>query len=278
MEATNNSKIFRKVALERAASPEQLDLLMRVTNPRSWLALLGLILLLGAGVAWSLLGQIPVQVSASAILVKTGGIKNVASLYSGQISELYVGVGDTVEEGQPIAAVIVPGKADPVEIKSPYTGSILEIKTAVGDLISQSSSLASLEFTGAGIEQELLMYVSPLDSKRIAPGMAVRIEPVTVTQEEYGYLLGEVLTVNAFPASQSNLLSTLGSQEFVDILATTSAPTEVRIKLLTDPNNASGYQWSASDGPAFEINSGTFATANIVVGNSRPIDLVLPLK
>lgn len=277
MEATNN-RIFRKVALERASSPEQLDLLMRVTNPRNWLALLGLLLLLSAAVAWSLLGQIPIQVSSSAVLLRTGGIKNISSLYSGQINELYVSAGDTVEAGQPVARITIPGQVEAVEITSPYAGNILEMKATVGDLINPGSFLASLEFNGVGIEQEVIMYVSPLDSKRITPGMEVRIEPVTAIQEEYGFLLGEVISVNEFPSSHSNLLSTLGSQEFVELLVNTKAATEVRIKLLTNPNNISGYQWSASDGPDFPINSGTFATATIIVGKTRPIELVLPLK
>ena len=34
--------IFRKVALERLSSPEQLDQLMQVTSPKGWLALAGL--------------------------------------------------------------------------------------------------------------------------------------------------------------------------------------------------------------------------------------------
>ena len=34
--------MFRKVALDRLSSPEELDQLLRVTTSRSWLALLGL--------------------------------------------------------------------------------------------------------------------------------------------------------------------------------------------------------------------------------------------
>jgi HlyD family secretion protein len=33
-----NNKIFRKEALERSASPEQLDQLIQVVNPKRWLA------------------------------------------------------------------------------------------------------------------------------------------------------------------------------------------------------------------------------------------------
>ncbi|MEY4095680.1 MAG: hypothetical protein RLZZ53_2879, partial [Acidobacteriota bacterium] len=42
--AGRSEKIFRKVALDRLASPEQLDLLMEVTSPRSWIALVAVAL------------------------------------------------------------------------------------------------------------------------------------------------------------------------------------------------------------------------------------------
>ena len=36
----DQKEIFRKSALDRMASPEQLDALMRITSPRGWIALL----------------------------------------------------------------------------------------------------------------------------------------------------------------------------------------------------------------------------------------------
>src|SRR6187399_2567538 len=36
----DKEKLFRKIALERLSSPEQLDSLMRVITPKAWLALL----------------------------------------------------------------------------------------------------------------------------------------------------------------------------------------------------------------------------------------------
>ena len=51
--------IFRKVALERLSSPEQLDQLMQVTSPRGWLALGAFGALLLTALGWSVLGSIP---------------------------------------------------------------------------------------------------------------------------------------------------------------------------------------------------------------------------
>lgn len=69
MQADQKSKLFRKVALERLASPEQLDRLMQITTPRGWLALLVLGFAIVALVIWSILGQIPTTIDAQGILL-----------------------------------------------------------------------------------------------------------------------------------------------------------------------------------------------------------------
>ena len=82
------SKIFRKVALERMSSPEQLDQLLRVTTPRRWLALLSLIAILVAAVAWGYLGELTTRVSGQGVLIRTGEVRNVVPLGAGQVLEL----------------------------------------------------------------------------------------------------------------------------------------------------------------------------------------------
>jgi hypothetical protein len=63
--------MFRKAALDRLSSPEELDQLMHVTRPRGWLARLGLGVILAAGFVWSLVAVIPTTVSGQGVL--TGG-------------------------------------------------------------------------------------------------------------------------------------------------------------------------------------------------------------
>lgn len=65
----DNDSIFRKKALERLSSPEQLDQLMKIVTPRSWLPLAVLGALLGGGLIWSVLGRIPVTTTGQGALV-----------------------------------------------------------------------------------------------------------------------------------------------------------------------------------------------------------------
>jgi len=93
-------QIFRKVALDRLSSPEQLDQLMQVTTSKGWVAMLAIILLLSCAMFWGIFGSIPSKVAGQGILVKSGGVFDVVSPSAGVIKGIYFGPGDIVKKGQ----------------------------------------------------------------------------------------------------------------------------------------------------------------------------------
>src|SRR5438132_7122017 len=97
--------IFRKVSLDRLASPEQLDQLMRVTDARGWIALLAIGIVRITATAWGVVGSIPQNVNGVGILIKSGGVFDVMPLAGGRVLDVAVGVGDLVTEGQVVARI-----------------------------------------------------------------------------------------------------------------------------------------------------------------------------
>jgi HlyD family secretion protein len=104
--------VFRKVSLDRLASPEQLDQLMQVTDARGWIILSALGVVLATAVLWGFLGSVSQDVPCSGMLVKTGGVFEVTAPSTGRITDLAVGVGDTVTEGQVVARMAHPDLAE----------------------------------------------------------------------------------------------------------------------------------------------------------------------
>ncbi|MDY0091918.1 MAG: NHLP bacteriocin system secretion protein [Candidatus Vecturithrix sp.] len=96
-------EIFRKVALERISSPEQLDQLIIITSPVGWLALLAVGALLAAAVFWGFYGTIPAKVQGLGILLQKGGLTGIQAQHSGTIMSINVEVGDVVEKGDVVA-------------------------------------------------------------------------------------------------------------------------------------------------------------------------------
>ena len=97
--------IFRKVALERLSSPEQLDQLLQVTDPKGWLALGALGTVLLSALAWGVWGAIPTESNGEGILLRRGGVSDLVAPGAGQIEDVLASVGDVIEKGQPVARV-----------------------------------------------------------------------------------------------------------------------------------------------------------------------------
>lgn len=108
-------EIFRKVALDRLSSPEQLDQLMQVTTSKGWMALATLGTLLVAAIAWSIVGSIPERIAGRGILLQSGGVFEVVSQSGGRVADLPIRVGDVITEGQVIARLAQPQLAEQIQ-------------------------------------------------------------------------------------------------------------------------------------------------------------------
>ena len=113
--ADHESKVFRKVSLERLSSPEQLDQLMQVTSPKGWIALLSLVGLLIVALIWGFLGSIPTSAAGDGILLRRGGVSTVVAAGSGQVETILVAVGDEISKGQVIARIRQEGIARQID-------------------------------------------------------------------------------------------------------------------------------------------------------------------
>lgn len=102
------STLFRKAALERLSSPEQLDYLISITSPIAWVAVVVLGMICFVIFVWSIFGRIPDKVNGKGILVRGGSVYAVSAGVEGSISEIYVQTGDIVRVNQPIARMNRP--------------------------------------------------------------------------------------------------------------------------------------------------------------------------
>lgn len=103
-----NPDLFRQNALDRLATPEELDRTLKVTSPRAWLVAAALVVIVVSAVAWSFLGVIPRKVQGEGILLKAGGIQQIVANGTGQIEEVNVYPGQKVQPGQIVARISRP--------------------------------------------------------------------------------------------------------------------------------------------------------------------------
>lgn len=153
----NRSRLFRKASLDRLASPEQLDRLLQVTRPRAWIALAALGLLVGSAVVWGFEGRIPSRVAGQGILLRSGGVLEIAAGAGGPISDVAVNVGDTVREGQVVARIAQPDILNRIrQVRLALDNLRLEQRlTATHTQEAVNLELAQIVERRAGLEQSI---------------------------------------------------------------------------------------------------------------------------
>ncbi|MEM1126294.1 MAG: NHLP bacteriocin system secretion protein [Bacteroidota bacterium] len=163
------------------------------------------------------------------------------------------------------------------QVTSPYTGRILEVMAEVGSLVGQGRPIMRLDRIGDDVQNlEAVLYIPSQDGKRIKPGMRVQVSPTTVRREEHGSMQARVTQVSDFPATPEGMARVLKNQQLVRVMSDGGAPYETYASLELDPSTVSGFKWSSSTGPDQQIQSGTIASATIIVEERRPAELVLP--
>ena len=409
-----SQRTFRAVALQRAASPEQLDHLVRITRPFDWMLVFAICIALIAAITWGIVGRVPTRAEGQGILISGGGrVVEASSSAAGRLATISVMVGDRVTQGQPIAEIVqtdiqqrhaaavevfrekerqhadlidktkreLASKAQNfakleaafnqvikattqrieyltndvktledlmakglttrrtleerrrdltdaqqrkedtfneilkirttqsdletqreretqtsefalndarrqmesaaslltqnTQVISPVDGRVLEIKVSAGAVLSVGAPVISIESEGQKLEA--LIYIPAERGKNVKLGMPVRIEPSTVKREEFGTMVGTVVTISDFPMTPQGMAAVLHNDNLVTRFSKEGAAYAATVSLEPDPETVSGYRWAVGQGPPIRLTSGTLTRAEITTRRQRPLDLVVPL-
>lgn len=159
-----SQRTFRTVALQRAASPEQLDHLVSITKPSDWILIFVIVLALAAALTWGIVGRIPTRAAGEGILISSGGrVVEAASAAAGRLSSINVSVGDHVVQGQPIAEIVQ------TDIQQRYASAVEvfhERERQHADLIAKTArELASKGHNFAKLEAAFNQVIKATDQR-----------------------------------------------------------------------------------------------------------------
>ena len=106
--------------------------------------------------------------------------------------------------------------------------------------------------------------------------MDVLVELSTVPKEEFGYLKGKVVEVGRYPSSREGLFKILRNDALITRLTETTLPVYIKVSLMKNKSNFSGFDWTSVHGPKMNIVSGTLVNAKIILDEKRPIEIIIP--
>jgi hypothetical protein len=266
-------QIFRKTALDHLGSPDQLDQLMQVTSPRGWIALAAFALLLFAALLWSLFGTVTNTIDGQGVLLRENGLQPLPAPEGGVVTRFLARSGDRVEKGEPLVRLTPPGQK-PLRIDSPFNSRLLSRIAKEGESVKTGAPLLMLE----NLDEPLLarLYIPVSQGYQVEAHMRVQVWPASVRKDEFGFLLGRVVSASRFPITRQELTERLENEDLARQLTTGEPKLQILVELIADPRTTSGYQWSTTAGPPLELISGTPCQGRIIISEQRPIHLVFP--
>jgi hypothetical protein len=266
-------QVFRQSALDKLATPEELDSMIQVTRLRGWLALVGLASLVVLALLWGIFGTIPSTMKTSGVLVRQDGLRDIRVPSAGRLVNLNIRPGDQLKENQVVGSLQT--EQGQSELRSPNAGVVLEVPVENNQLLENGALVASLEMTDKPLQG--VFFVPLSQGKSLQPGLKVQISPSTVPPQENGYLLGTISYVSALPVSPQGLYNRLKNQSLADALTSQGLNLEVDVNLTADPGTFSKLKWTSGAGPRLMLTNGTLCLGEIYLSEQHPINLVLPV-
>lgn len=366
--------LLRKASVEKLSSPEQLDMMMRVTSPMGWVAMAAIGAIILAAIVWSVTFPMPVKVDGRGFMVRGEAVREVQILAGGTLQSMEVKTGDVIETGTVVARLSMPDiearlisarellagleqqtsssgsqtasiqgrlrgqiarlEADRAQkqklvdrgllttasvaaidqqitslqnslaqsmigtgdrglrvedkrlevrelesklandavVRSPFAGRVVAIRAGVGQSVRPGDALLSLESTKDPMR--VIGFVPLAAGKKVLSGLDVRISPSFVRVEDYGFLLGKVISVSTLPVTPEEIQRIVANdslaRQYIDL-----NPFQVVIEPLAG-DTPSGFRWTSSAGPPLEVGSGTDCTIQVVVETRKPISYVIP--
>jgi HlyD family secretion protein len=130
--------LFRKEALDNATSSEQLDQPVRVVGPLGWISMAIVWPILLLALAWSIWGRLPTTVAGAGILLRGGAIHSVRAQADGQLQELYVALGESVQAGQIVGSVRQPLLENQIAVQE---SSVRQLETQLATITSNQNEI-----------------------------------------------------------------------------------------------------------------------------------------
>lgn len=262
--------LYRKSSLERISSPEQLDKVLKVTSPMSWLALIGITLIVIVTVIWSIVGTIPVTITSQGIVSSMVGSNAVYTQEAGTVISVRVRTSDELHLGDPVLTYKNAAN-DVVTIYSDQVGTVADIVVKKDDTFTPGSEVIRVTPTTQS-SQMVVCYVPLAQAKKLERGMQVNISLDSLDSQSYGNMVARVVNIDAYAASVSGMAGVIGSGNNLDSAFTKDgAVVAVACELYPDADTASGYYWSNEKGAGVTVTNGSLVTAKIVTEEVAPI-------
>lgn len=155
------NNLFRKTAIDKISSPDDLDKNVQVVSIHGWIALISAIVLILIVIVWSYVGNISTFIEGSGIVMYGSGIENITATQDGIITDLNIEVGENVDKNTTIARINQSDIVTQINLYKDYCSQLNDFKsTKFNDLDSISYDVYLM------LKDDIIQYQSISDDSQ----------------------------------------------------------------------------------------------------------------
>ncbi len=269
------ANLYRKSAIEKLSSPEQLDKALKITSPLSWVALIGITIIIIVVLSWSIKGTLPTTLEVKGIVIKPDSACAQYCTEVGDVRTVKVKKGDNIDPGDSIV-VIKKREGNEVTMKSTISGKVTDVMVKYWDEIDKGNEIIRVT-PETGESKLVALYVPVSNINKIKVGMKADIFPTAYDSQKYGHMEAEVIRIEEYPVDINNLKYIYGTNNQLSNEFTKEGTVyQVLCRLTHDDNTLSGYWWSTDNSIDLMITESTMVKGKFVVDESAPITKLIP--
>lgn len=281
--------LYRKSSLERMSSPEQLDKVIKVTSPLSWLALIAVTIIIAAALIWAFTGELPETVTVHGYITEYVGSNGIYIKEPGTVFHPAVTPGTRVYAHDPAnsdgsGTLILTYHDSSNNLRSVYSdqdGIVVKIseKDAVVDAYESVAIIKPVSHY-ADARQMVVCYVPMTHSKDLKPDMEANVTLDGRDSQFIGHMSAQILNIDAYATRDNVIASAMGSGDSghkmtTEELESSNTVAAVACELLQadphDPSARNPYWWSNAKGRGEDVPNISKVTVKFTVKTVKPI-------
>lgn len=265
--------IYRKSALDKLSSVDQLDKALKITSPYSWLALIGITGILIVTLIWSIWGILPSTVTATGVLVYSDASTNtILSTQRGTVQRILKGSGAYVQSSDDVL-ISLSDNGTPYYHRANQDGYITDVLIKPGDIIDNGTELMRLRPRMYFNQKHVVVcYVPITDADKIRRGQEAHVTLTSANSSLYGFIKARVTNVDTWATSSKAMEAVVGGDNSMvqQITNNGNSVCAVTCELYFDESTGT-YGWSTERGKSKVITAPQMCSVQIITETNPPI-------
>lgn len=266
-----NKKSFEKKQAGKA---------MQISSPLSWVALLGITLVIVTIIVWAFTAYIPETISAVGAVTPKYQTNTLFADVLGRIQQYTVQPGEHIAQNEVVCYVWTEtGVTVPIETNQ--SGVVSRTLVAEGEFIgdrnqdnsSYGKAIMRIDPDPLIRSPQVVVFYVPKDLVgRLSVGLETQISLTATENQTYGHMIGRITNIDRYATTSEDLIRLHGSELGLQIA---NEPVAVTCELLLCDQahpTASGYWWSNKKGSQQLVNNGDKCNVKVIIKNIHPIE------